>query len=64
MNETTKVIRNLLIDHNPDEMAIMFKSADGMEEFADAINSYVATVVMAEIDYGAIAEFFAEMPYR
>lgn len=63
MNETTKAIRNLLLDHNPTEMSVTFANCE-LAEFPDKIREYVENVILPEIDYQKIADFFAEMPFR
>lgn len=52
------------IEHNPDEMALMFRQSDGMEKFTEEVENYVWMVLASEVDFSAIATEFAELPFR
>ena len=64
MNETTKAIFKLLVEHNRDEMSLMFREADGMEPFYDGVENYIWMLIASEVDFKAIATEFAELPFR
>lgn len=64
MNEATRAMCKLLIDHNHDEMALMFRQSDGMEKFTEKVENYIWMVIAEEVDFGAIATEFAELPFR
>ena len=64
MNETTRILWALLRFQNPDEMSLMFKSADGIEDFAVKIKEYVESVLLEEVDWNTIAQRFAEIPFE